>query len=348
MTVQVIYGMYSKIREKPMKNRLFNKILTLLMAGVMLCSCVLLPSCSRDEKILIYTSAEDYRVEYMQERLAEEFPQYNIVIEYMPTGNHAAKLLAEGKNTECDITYDLEYTYLARLEAEGILADLSEYDFSVFADDVVKSSCYMPEYRNGGAIIINRSVLDKHGLEVPTSYDDLLRPEYKDLISMPNPSSSGTGYMFLLAMVNERGEEAAFAYFDALAENVLQFTSSGSGPVNALKQGEVAIGLGITGTAVTAINDGAELEVIFFEEGSPYALYGQGIIAGKETKPAVKEVYDFLYNTYGYENCERFFPEQIYKDRTFSVENYPTGIIYCDMSNDTAQMKEYLLSKWKY
>ena len=325
-----------------------NKVLVSFLTGILLILCLFQTSCTFRETVIIYTSAEDYRVAYMTERLNEAFPQYNIIIEYMPTGNHAARLLAEGKNTACDITYDLEYTYLAKLEAEGILSDLSGYDFSVFAEDTVKSNYYMPEYRNGGAIIINPKVLSDRGLAAPICYDDLLKPEYKNLISMPNPASSGTGYMFLLAMVNERGEDAAFAYFDQLAENVLQFTSSGSGPVNALIQGEVAIGLGITGTAVNAIKNGAQLEIIFFDEGSPYALYGQGIIAGKESRSAVKEVYDFLYSTYAYENCEKFFPEPIFKDRSFAIENYPEGIVYGDMSGDTPETKARLLEKWKY
>lgn len=320
-----------------------------MLLVLVICSCLVLTGCASDEEtVIIYTSAEDYRTEYMRQRLEEEFPQYNIIIEYMTTGSHAAKLLAEGTATQCDITYDLEYGYLEKLESAGVLADLSGYDFSVFADDVNVSTHYMAEYRNGGAIIINPSVLEKHGLQAPSCYDDLLKPEYKGLISMPNPTTSGTGYMFLLAMVNERGEEAAFAYFDALAENILQFTSSGAGPVNALVQGEAAIGLGIIGTAVTAINDGAELEIIFFENGSPYTLYGQGIIAGKEEKEAVREVYDFLYSSYCYENCEKFFPEPIFADRTFIVKNYPDGIVYCDMSGNTPQRKEELLAKWKY
>lgn len=324
--------------------RLTALLLTVALMATLLCGCS-----GGKEQVVIYTSAEDYRVAYMRNRLEEIFPQYDIVIEYMPTGNHAAKLMAEGKNTDCDITYDLEYTYMEKLAREGCLADLSAmYDFSVFCDDVNKSDYYMAEYRNGGAIIVNPAVLEKHGLEAPTCYDDLLKPEYKDLISMPNPASSGTGYMFLLAMVNARGEEGAFEYFDLLAENVVQFTSSGSGPVNALIQGEVAIGLGITGTAVTAINDGTPLEIIFFPEGSPYALYGQGIIAGKENRQAVRDVFDFLYDTYGYENCEKFFPEQIYARRSFAIENYPENIIYSDMSGDTTQQKEHLLSLWKH
>ena len=73
---------------------------------------------------MIYTSAESYRVEYMRQRLLEEFPQYEIHIEYMPTGNQAARLLAEGKRTQCDITYDLEYNYLEQLAAAGLLAFL--------------------------------------------------------------------------------------------------------------------------------------------------------------------------------------------------------------------------------
>lgn len=318
-------------------------------AFVMLCSCFMLSGCGgASDQVVIYTSAEDYRVEYMRQRLNEEFPQYNIVIEYMATGNHAAKLLAEGQHTECDITYDLEYAYLEQLAQAGVLADLSSYDFSIYCDEVNASNYYMAEYRNGGAVVINPAVLKRYGLEVPTCYDDLLKPAYRNLISMPNPVSSGTGYMFLLAMVNERGEKAGYAYFDALAENVLQFTSSGAGPVNSLIQGEVAVGLTITGTAVTAINNGAELEILMFDEGSPYTIYGQGIIAGKETNPAVQEVFRFLYETYGYENCEKFFPEQIYKDRVFTIENYPADISYCDMSGNTAEQKEYLLSKWQY
>lgn len=65
------------------------------------------------------------------------------------------------------------------------------------------------------------------------------------------------------------GEDQAFSYFDKLIENILQYTSSGSEPVNALDQNEVAIGLGMTFQAVQEINKGANLEITFFNEGAP-------------------------------------------------------------------------------
>ena len=89
---------------------------------------------------------------------------------------------------------------------------------------------------------------------------------------MPNPKSSGTGYMFLKNLVNTWGEEAAFAYFDELSKNILQFTSSGSGPINALVQEEVAIGLGMTAQAVTQINEGVNLKIVFFENYNKFCL----------------------------------------------------------------------------
>lgn len=303
---------------------------------------------SNKERVLIYTSSEDFKIEYMTKRLNEKFPEYEIIIEYISTGNHAAKLLAEGTSTDCDITHSLEYAYLSQLESRAILACLSSYEMDNYVDDVKLSDNYIIELRSSGSIIINTDVLKEKGLKEPTSYADLLKPEYKNLISMPNPKASSTGYMFFKSLVNAWGEEEALQYFDELTKNILAYTSSGSGPVKALVQGEVAIGLGMTAQAVTEINNGSPLKILFFEEGAPVTLYGQSIIKGKETRESVKRVFDYLVNEYNYENNEKFFPEKIFKDKDYEVKNYPANIKYSDMSNNTIEEKNRLLDIWKY
>ena len=301
----------------------------------------------KDNKVVIYSGAEEYRNEFFLKRLNEQFPDYDISIEYLPTGNLAAKLAAEGTDTDMDIFYDLDFSYAGLVEQ--YLADLSSYDQSVYVDDCkVPGARYLAATRNGGAIIINPDVLKAKGLSKPTCYEDLLKPEYKNLISMPNPKSSGTGYMFIKNLVNAWGEEKALDYFDKLADNVLQFTSSGSGPVNALVQKEVAVGLGMTAQAVTAINNGANLEILFFEEGSPYSLYGYAIPEGKQNRRAVRDVFDFFYNTLVLEDKELYYPEQVFKNQVNKVENYPINIHYGDMRNNTTAEKSRLLEKWKY
>ena len=326
-----------------MKKTLVCIIAVLLMITMIFGGCS-----AKKESILIFTSVEDYVVADMNARLSEQFPNYNITVEYVSTGNHAAKLLAEGKNTECDISYDLEYGYMEQLAQAGVLADLSSFDKSIYMDDTVVSDNYLIQCRVGGAIIVNTEVLSKKGLAEPKSYEDLLKPEYKGLISMANPKSSGTGYMFLKSLVNAWGEEKALEYFDKLTPNILQYTSSGSGPVNALLQGEAAIGFGMTSHAVTQINEGAPLKVLYFDEGSPFTLYGQSMIAGKDSRECVKEVFNFLVKTYSYELNEKFFPEQMFKDTVYKLDNYPQNIKYSDMSNNTVEEKTNLLDKWKY
>ena len=328
---------------------MMKKYFQMFTIGAALAACVLTGGCGKKDdpnRVVIYSSAEEYRNEYYQKRLEEEFPQYDIVIEYMPSGNQVAKIKAEGKDTEADILYDIDYGYVE--EIESYLAELDGYDQNIYVDDAKTNGKYLSATRNGGAIIVNLDVLKDKGLSEPTCYEDLLGEEWDGLVSMPNPKSSGTGYMFLKSLVNAWGEEEAFEYFDKLEKNILQFTSSGSGPVNALVQGEVAVGFGMTAQAVTAINEGANLKILYFEEGSPYSMYGYGIVDGKEDKESVKAVFDFFYNTLVYEDKELYYPEQVFKDKTFSIENYPSDIPYSDMKNNTNEEKERLLDKWKY
>lgn len=324
------------------------------LAALLLAVCTAMPiftSCAgkSENQVIIYTAAEDYRVKSMQDSLNAKFPDYDIRVEYMTTGNLAAKSLSEKANTEADILYDVEYSYLSKMDKEGVLANLDgKYDMSKYTDDAVISNNYIPESREALAIIINEDILKQKNLKEPESYQDLLDPQYKGLISMANPKSSGTGYSVLLSLVNAMGEKEAIDYFDKLTPNMLEYTSSGAGPVNALSNGEVAIGIGMTFQGVKKINEGSHFKIKYFKEGSPFALYGQAIIKGKETRPAVKAVFDYLVDTFEIENCKNFCPEKILKDKDFATKNYPTDIKYADMKNNTPENKEHILSLWKY
>ena len=323
-----------------------KKVLILMVA---ICVCITLVSCAESEKpkVTIFTSAEEHRIEAMQKDLDINFPDYNIEIIYFSTGDLLATLQNEGTNTDCDIIGEMEYGNLARIT--DILTDLSDYNTAIYTDDMIPENIfYLPWYRNGGCIAINRVLLSDKNLPVPESYEDLLNPIYKGLISMPNPRSSGTGYMFLKSLVNAWGEDEAFAYFDKLSENIHSFTSSGSGPVNALIADEVVIGFAMTAQAVTEINNGFPLRILFFDEGSPFSLYGLGMIRDKETRKEVKEVFDYIVNRWTEMDKILFCPERIYKDREFTLPNYPMNIKYADMTGNTSAEKTRLTDKWTH
>ncbi len=329
--------------------KILKKFAASMLALIMLAS--VLTACGEKKKIItIYASSEDYRIENAQKMLDEKFPEYDVRIEYKSTGDLSAKLKAEGTKTECDIIMELENVYLEK--CVDSLAELKDVDFGVYLDDLVPASKkYVPFIRTSGSIIVNKKVLEEKNIPMPASYDDLLKPEYKGLISMPNPKTSGTGYIFLLNLVNEWGEEKAFEYFDGLAKNIsgAGFTSSGSGPVSALNMGEAAIGLGMTFQAVSYINEGSDFEILYFEEGSPYNAYSSAVIKGKETDEDVMKVFEYILSDVTPKDKELYAPEKIYKDLDYKMENFPENIPYGDMTglNDT-DIKDELLNKWKY
>lgn len=300
-----------------------------------------------NDKIIIYSTAEDFRNEYFQKRLDEEFPEYDISIQYVSTGNCAAKLKAEGKDIEADIIFEMEKTYADELK--GNFYSLKDYDFSSYIDELVPSDKkYAISIRYSAAVILNEKVLEEKGIDVPNSYEDLLDSKYKGLISMPSPKASGTGYMILKNIVNIMGEEKGFEYFDELSKNVLQYTSSGSGPVNSLVQGEVGIGLGMTFQAVNEINKGSKLSIKFFDEGAPWTTSTFAIVDGHQDKEGVEDVFKFFFDELVLEDKQQFLPESIYKNQDTKIANYPENIVYGDMSNNTPEERTKLLEKWKY
>lgn len=302
------------------------------------------------ESIVICASSEQYRNDALQEQLSEQFPEYNIIVMYMSTGKAAAKVFAEGTGTEIDILVGLETGYLNKIRSN--LADISgmsriPYMKGVAPED--NGNLWVTWERQAGAIIVNREILDKYGLEAPASYEDLLKPEYRGLVAMPDPKSSGTGYFFYKSWVNQWGDQGALRYVDELYGNLKQFTESGSGPIKLLKQGEVAIGLALTFQAVSEINDGQPFEIIYPEIGSPYSLTGTAIIGGHQQKEGVEEVYDYIVNNFLIYDKMNFSPEIIYEGQTIQLENYPEDITYADMTGiQDDKEKERLLELWKY
>ena len=178
-----------------------KKVYLLVALAILLCLTLVLTGCSKNkEKIVIYTSMEEERNQDLKEQLKENFPELNVIVQYMPTGNSSAKLKTEGTNIEADIIIDLETAYMANLEDN--FANLTSFDTSMYIDGVIQSDNYLPWIKYTMTLIIDEDYFEKNNLEIPKTYEDLLKPEYKNLIAMPDPKTSGTGYAFFLNAIN--------------------------------------------------------------------------------------------------------------------------------------------------
>lgn len=301
-----------------------------------------------NHSIIIYSSMEQFRNDEMQKQLNEKFPELRIHIVQVPTAKAAAKLRFDGMDTEADIVVGLEIAYMESIKKN--MAEVKQYSHLDYMEDAEpETKKYLIWERQAGSIIVNRSVLERENLPMPATFEDLLNPIYKNMIVVPDPKSSGTGYFFLKNLVNSMGEGKAFAYVDALAPNVRQFTESGAGPIQSLVQGEAAIGFGLTFQGVNEINNGNDLLLLEPEFGSPYSLTATSMVEGRQNDPDIVKVFEFIVNDYMLYDKMHGSPEKVLQDQVNYVENYPNDIQYADMDgiNDIKE-KERLLARWKY
>ena len=305
--------------------------------------------CSSNENtITIYTSMEENRNQALISMLNERFKHLDINVQPLATGSSAAKIKAEGNHVEADIVVALETAHMESLKDN--FADLSYFDDSYYLDGVnPEHNKYMIYEKYTASIIVDKDYFEENNLEYPKTYDDLLNPKFKNLIAMPDPKTSGTGYMYYLNVVNIKGQEGALQYFDKLSNNIKQFTTSGSGPISMLNQGEIAIALGMTYQGAEEITKGANYEIIQLETNTPYNTTSSGIIAGRENKANVKEVFEFIMTEFSKYDKENFIPGTLFKEQENNIPNYPKNLADADMTGiDDSSVKDKLISEWKY
>lgn len=340
----------------------------LSVIALLLCTAFVLAGCgSTDDqnstssgagkdRVVIYTASEDERIAYIQAELDKQFPDTEIVIQSLGTGQLLSKLQAEGKDSDCDIFYDLEVVNAEIIlnASPDLFVDLSDYDFSIYDPSVTgytdRHHKYAVNGKTAGAFLVNTKMLEEKGLPIPTTYEDMLKPEYAGLISMPSPKSSGTGYSYYNGMVTILGEEAAMKYFEELNPNIKEYTTSGSAPAKAAVRGDVAIAYGLLWQCVNYANENEGLTVVVPEQGLAFDLFTMGMISGHETKGSVKEVFTYLYNELNKPQCAKFNPDKIYVDMPAAeIQNYPENYKEITMAGlFDFQYKQDLLDKWKY
>lgn len=323
-----------------------KKVVCILIASIIL---LYIAINDKDQNtIVIYSALEQYRNEDLNERLAEQFPDLNIQIMYMPTAKIGAKIQNEKEKTDADIVLAVETGYMEKIVDS--LAPVREYTELDYIEGLnPEHGKYLIWESYGAGIVVNTDILKKYGLEEPKTYEDLLKPEYKNRIVIPDPGSSSTGYNFYLNMYNEWGFEKTLEYYDRLNENIKQYAESGSGPIKMLIQGECAVGFGLTYQVVAEKNNGNPLKMIYTEQGSPYSADGLGLIKGREQNEDILKVFKYIANEYLLYDKEYFNPGEILKNQKSNIENYPENIKYANMNGiNDLELKDRLLDAWKY
>lgn len=142
----------------------------------------------------------------------------------------------------------------------------------------------------------NQARLDSIGVEVPTSWEDLLDPALKEEVSTAHPSTSGTAFTTLWTQVTlaDGDEDAALDFMRKMHNNVLQYSKSGTAPGQTAGRGEVAVGIVFSHDCVKYHEEGmTELVVSFPEEGTGFEIGGVAVVANAKNPAAAKAYADW-------------------------------------------------------
>jgi iron(III) transport system substrate-binding protein len=139
----------------------------------------------------------------------------------------------------------------------------------------------------------NTELLAKKKMDVPRSWADLLKSEYKGEIQVANPASSGTAYTMIATLVQLMGEDKAFYYLKALNQNVSTYTRSGTAPIKAAARGETAVSISFVHDGPQEKMAGFPLETITPSEGTGAEIGSMSIVKGAKNLEAAKKFYEW-------------------------------------------------------
>ena len=166
------------------------------------------------------------------EGIFDEFTaETGIHVEVIAAGDAGAmvtKATLTSGNPEGDVMWGVDNTLLSRaLEADVFTSyesPLLESIDPALLDEVPANEVTPVDT---GDVCINYDIewFASRGIEPPTTLEDLADPRYKSLLVVQSPLESSPGFAFLLATIDEFGEDGWVDYWDSLRRNDVLVTS---------------------------------------------------------------------------------------------------------------------------
>ncbi len=146
-------------------------------------------------------------------------------------------------------------------------------------------------------IVLNKDRWAKEmgGMARPRTWDDLLSPDLKGKVDMPDPVKTGGGYIFLANQVFRfnRDEERAMDYMKKLHANVGQYVGTAPQGIELVGQGQFLLGPNWGHDILTAASKGQPVEFVAPED-TANEVGAVSIVKGGPNTEAAKVFVDWV------------------------------------------------------
>ena len=304
-------------------------------------------------ELTVYTAVEAEDLKKYAARFNEDNPDITINWVRDSTGIVTAKLLAEKSNSKADVIWGLAGTSLLLMKSEGMLepyapAGVEKLD-SKFVDGATPPS-WVGMDAWVAAVCVNTIEAEKNNLPMPTSWEDLTKPVYKGFVAMPNPNSSGTGFLDVSSWLQMFGEDKGWQFMDGLHENIAYYTHSGSKPCKQAARGEVAIGVSFAFRGAKSKAKGAPIEIVIPSEGVGWEMEAAAIVKGTKNMDDAKKLMDWAVSDKANKMYNEGYAVVGIQSLAKPVEHFPENIVGSMIDNDfewAASHRKEILSEWQ-
>ena len=330
---------------------MFKKLAGGLLAGVAV--GILSISAAMAGELTVYTAIEAEDLKKYADAFNADHPDITINWVRDSTGVVTAKLLAEKNNPQADVVWGLAATSLLLLKSEGMLEAYAPKGVEKLDPKFVDKST--PPTWTGmdawvAAVCFNTVEGEKLGLTPPKTWKDLTKAEYKGHVIMPNPNSSGTGFLDVSSWLQMFGEKDGWAFMDGLHANIAAYTHSGSKPCKMAAAGEIPIGVSFAFRGAKSKAAGAPIEIIVPEEGVGWDMEATAIVAGTDNLEDAKTLADWTITKKANEMYNSGYAVVAYPGVAKPVEHFPTNLLEKMIDNDfefAANNRKVILDEWQ-
>ncbi|HYC63752.1 MAG TPA: putative 2-aminoethylphosphonate ABC transporter substrate-binding protein [Reyranellaceae bacterium] len=310
------------------------------------------PAFAQKTRLTVYTAIENEQLEPFKKAFEADNPTIEIAWVRDSTGVMTARIIAEKDNPRADVIWGLAASSVGAFASMGLVEPYTP----------AGASALKPMFRSGknpetwvgmdaflAVVCFNTAEATKNKKSKPASWADLTKPEYKDQIVMPNPASSGTGYLTIVGWLTAMGEENGWKFMDALHQNVAQYLHSGSAPCVQAAKGERLMGIGFDMRGATEKTKGAPIDLIVPKEGLGWEMEASAIMKGTKNLDAAKKLLDWSVSKKANELYGKYYAIVAHPEVKSSPPNYPADGEKAMLKLDVewmAKNRDRILAEW--
>jgi iron(III) transport system substrate-binding protein len=311
----------------------------------------LTPAASAEE-ILVYTALEDDEIPRYLALFEKSHPDITVKIVRDSTGIITARLLAEKDNIQADLVWGTAATSLLVCDQNGMLEGYAPKGLDKVRPSF-RDKRETPHWVGIKAwmtgFCVNTYEVEALELPVPASFADLAKPVYANQLIMPNPASSGTGFLTVSALLQMMGEEKGWSFLDQLHANMARYTHSGSKPCKLAGSGEIPIGISFGYRGFIQKQKGEPVETVFPAEGSGWDVEANALMKKPTIKAGAKTFLDWAISEPVMKEYAKVYPVTAYDTGMPVPEGFPADPDAQLIENDfewAAENRARILEEW--